>query len=272
MRDYPAYMSFRDVGGGLVRCIRHFDPTTGEPTEHDKKSLPGIAWGRRTVLSNTEIRDHLKGLGAGFFDESIPGALPAMGWIPGSVGLVCLDLDNGDLDEFLGSMPEPHAVAMSSRPGRWHIIYATDSYWQQSQWSVGGASGDVRHLDGYIIDYEHGDLWRKALNSDKPPLNLTGLPEGFAIVTLSDVRGKVALNYQSGPDGYMKALVECPKGERHYTLLAGVRDAITWGWDPECLRQPFLDSGKTDREFDNVVRWCDKTIEPFKEGPTWLTR
>lgn len=97
--------------------------------------------------------------------DSNPAALRALGkgsWlglVPATLGLVVLDLDQGDAGLFaltLDALDCDYVVVKSGKPGRAHFYLRAGEDWPQGNWnwSHGDQGGQVRHDNGYVICWD----------------------------------------------------------------------------------------------------------------------
>ena len=103
-----------------------------------------------------------------------------LGAIPGSVGLVVVDVDRGDREEVVAVLGKPITAYKSAREGRFHLLYAhPGGTIKNSNWQVGSAGGEIRGDNGYAIIWNQSKFLH-AIESDATPVDydiITSLPK-----------------------------------------------------------------------------------------------
>lgn len=78
-----------------------------------------------------------------------------IGLVPFSVGLTCLDIDQGDIEN-LKCLYDPCAFCPSRTSGRGHLYFRDTEGRANGKWHVHGCSGEIRSANGYVV------LWGNA--------------------------------------------------------------------------------------------------------------
>ena len=91
-----------------------------------------------------------------------------IGLIPASLGIVCIDVDEGDHDDVIALLDQ-HEIActIAKTPGGAHL-FVKDGGWPSGnmKWEFGSASGDIRYDKGYIVVWEILAIKRQLIISD----------------------------------------------------------------------------------------------------------
>ena len=82
-----------------------------------------------------------------------------IGYVPGSLDLVGLDVDRGGLKarkDLVAELGEPAASYMSNKPGRGHMLWQVSDGGEipQGAWTTEHGGGDIRYKDGYLIAWQ----------------------------------------------------------------------------------------------------------------------
>ena len=80
-----------------------------------------------------------------------------LGFVPYSVGMTCLDLDEGDPDDLLTNF-EPCAICPTRRNGGLHLYFWDNLSRRNSDWATFGCYGQVRGESGYCCLWENAAL------------------------------------------------------------------------------------------------------------------
>ena len=125
--------------------------------------------------------------------DSNPAALRALGqgaWVglvPATLGLVVLDLDEGDIGLFelvLDALDVGYVVVKSGKPGRAHFYLRAAEDWPKGNWnwSHGDQGGQVRFDNGYVICWD-----------------IEALPDALELGAGADLALAEHLGYRRGP-------------------------------------------------------------------------
>lgn len=92
------------------------------------------------------------------FDASgdLPGGATHWGWIPATVGLLVIDIDEGDANELTKGWAADSWLIVPTRKG-WHVIVSWPAGWgdvRNAKWSKGDAAGDIRHAHGFCVAWD----------------------------------------------------------------------------------------------------------------------
>ena len=90
-----------------------------------------------------------------------------IGLVPGSVGLVCFDIDAGDhhvIADLLAQYKIPCTIVQTKRG--WHIFAKADG-WPSGNftWEFAGAKGDIRFDKGYVVVWDILAIKRQLINT-----------------------------------------------------------------------------------------------------------
>lgn len=90
---------------------------------------------------------------------------PMRGIVPRSIGLVCVDIDTGELPpaervkSLVRALGEPCATIPSARSGGVHLYYAADCDFTSGTFNLGGrVAGDVKHDRQFAVVYDTATL------------------------------------------------------------------------------------------------------------------
>lgn len=141
-----------DRGAHLTPLSGHYhvNYATREPAAYENAKRPKRSWRKYPVeKQRIEARDNY---------------LRANNWlglIPSSVGLVCLDLDEGDDSELRALLASEHIdyATIKTRRG-WHFIMRAGPSWPKGNWNWQHKScaGEVRYDNGYILLWNPNQL------------------------------------------------------------------------------------------------------------------
>ena len=122
-------------------------PLPEDAAEYDRWKVPTRSWKDRAACN----ADALARAGAGHW----------FGLIPSSLGLVVLDVDDGDVDSLCKMLTAQLYGFERVRTRRgWHIYLRAGADWPTGnwQWELAGCSGDIRYDVGYVVVWDPAAL------------------------------------------------------------------------------------------------------------------
>ena len=156
-----------------------------------------------------------------------------IGLIPESIGLVVVDVDQGEPDAVVEFVGEPIARHPSGTPGREHLWYVGDGV-RGGPWEHGDCKGDILAGQSAAI------LW--------DPSTVAGAHvNGHAPLDVSRLRAKPGRPKATGPE----AVRQAAKGERNNVLFRESKAQF---------RREALAAGLTATETDRTLESAERTV------------
>ena len=152
-----------------------------------------------------------------------------IGLIPESIGLVVVDVDQGEPDAVVELVGEPIARHPSGTPGREHLWYAGEGV-RGGPWEHGDCKGDILAGQSAAILWDPSTVAGAHVNGNAP-------------LDVSRLRSKRARPQATGPE----AVRDAPKGQANHTLFREAKQAL------KTLREAAIERGHTPREADSTL-------------------
>ena len=226
--DVKVLRSMVAKGGHLVLCER--DKVPSMKPQHNRGQ-----W-RDYRPDYNDVHFHIVGSGL-------------VGLIPASLGLCCIDIDEGSYDgimKYCEGYGVPHRLVKTKGKGGYHVWVRTERGFKRDnyKWSAKSASGDIRSGNGYAILWDAAVVWDLYLDLDDHP----GVGDEFfkAFVPVSGTG-------------------DWEKGNRNNTLSRAVFSCLLndrpYSEEVERARR----EGLSDKEIESTVNSAKKKVALLKD-------
>ena len=175
----------------------------------------------------------------GWLDEPAPlaavlnhaAAGGLVGIVPGSIGMVAVDVDRGDSAAVVDVLGEPLATVASRRKGGAHLYYrAAAGEVRNGEWTAGESGGEIRGTNGAAV------LW------DAPAV----------AAAVAGMNGSAAVDVSKlAKPKPVRAVRDAPMGARNNTLFREAR---------ALLRREALATGLTPQEIDRTLDSAERSV------------
>ena len=220
-------------------------PSRALKPSYDLKQLQGLySLGARFVQCRADKRPVARG-----WNRARPSAeavaagvsrMPLVGLVPASVGLICIDVDEGGVDEleWLCKRQGVGYVVVQTQRG-WHLWARVAKGLQvgNKKWGFYGSSGDLRHSAGFAV------LW----DLDAIASFLSAGEEGFVNTSfIKDLSHEENRVFDNAGDGYRR-------GDRNNSLNRDVYRAVRAGRDTDGILGRARGAGLPEKEIRSTV-------------------